>query len=76
MLNQIENQFEGFISSMYGKITISESQEKDIEKSFYAGMFVYKQMIEALDNDEEIALNQITKLHGQIIKKMEDLTNV
>ena len=32
MLNQIEKQFEGFMQAVYGKQTISQAQEKDIEK--------------------------------------------
>ena len=76
MLNQIEKQFEGFITAMYGNKTISEAQEKDIEKAFYAGMVVAHKLITHLDDDEDIALNQLDKLTSEIMDKMEELTNV
>lgn len=76
MLNQIEKQFEGFITSMYGNKAISKSQEKDMEKAFYGGMVVAHKMITHLDDNEDVALNQLDKLTNEIMNKMEELTNV
>lgn len=76
MLNQIEKQFESFITAMYGNKTISEAQEKDIEKSFYAGMVVASQMITSLDHSEDIALSQLEKLLSQIHLKAEECIDV
>lgn len=56
MLNEIEEQFEEFLTAMYGTEVISEAQEKDIEKSFYAGMVVAHSMMMSLSVDEETAL--------------------
>lgn len=74
LLNQIEKQFETFMQAMYGTKTTSEAQEKDIEKSFYAGMFVCMSMFQGLDDNEDIAVKQLDILAGQITKKMEELT--
>ena len=74
MLNQIEKQFETFMEAMYGTQTISLAQEQDIEKSFYAGMFVCMSMFQGLDDNEDIAVNQLDMLTNQVAKKMEELT--
>lgn len=76
MLNQIEKQFEGFMAAMYRNMTISEEQEKDMEKAFYGGMVVSHRMVTALDDDEDIALSQLDKLANELATKMEELTNV
>ena len=76
MLNQIEKQFEGFITAMYGKNTISRAQEKDIEKSFYAGMLVSYKMILELNSNEEVALKELEKLSKQILDKSKELLGV
>jgi len=76
MLNQIEKQFEGFMVAMYGKNTISEAQEKDMEKAFYGGMVVAHKMMTALDDDEDMALSQLDKFSSELTMKMEELTNV
>lgn len=73
MLNQIEKQFEGFIQAMYGNRTISEGQEKDIEKSFYAGMAVCVEMLHAFDENEDVAVAQLEKLYKQIHNKIGEL---
>lgn len=76
MLNQIEKQFEGFITAMYRNKTISEAQEKDIERSFYAGMLVSHNMMISFDDNDEIAIEQLKKLSNQISKKADELVNV
>lgn len=76
MSNQIENQFEGFMVSMYGNKTISEAQKKDVEKSFYAGMIVAHKMMISFDDDEEIAVKQLEKLSLQIVEKVGELSYV
>ena len=60
---------------MYGTETISEAQEKDIEKAFYAGMGVAYVMIISLDNNEETALSQLDKLSSEIMTKIKGLAN-
>lgn len=75
MLNQIEKQFEGFVQAMYGRRTISQAQENDIEKSFFAGMLVCIEMLNSFSEDEEIAVAQLETLYQQIHSKMEQLAN-
>ena len=74
MLNQIEKQFESFMQAMYGNQTISEAQEKDIEKSFFAGMLVCVLMLHSFSDDDEIAMAQVDTLYRQIGTKMGQLT--
>lgn len=73
MLNQIEKQFEGFVQAMYGRRTISQAQESDIEKSFYAGMLVCVEMLHAFDDNEDIAVVQLETLYKQIHTKMGEI---
>lgn len=73
MLNQIDKQFEEFMVAMYGNKEISDAQEKDMEKAFYAGMLVTHTMMISLDEDEEIAIKQLENLSKQIIEKAEGL---
>lgn len=73
MLNQIEKQFENFMQAMYGKQTISQAQESDIEKSFYAGMLVCVEMLHAFDDNEDIAVVQLETLYKQIHTKMGEI---
>ena len=73
MLNQIEKQFEGFMQAVYGKQTISQAQESDIEKSFYAGMLVCVEMLHAFDDNEDIAVVQLETLYKQIHTKMGEI---
>lgn len=73
MLNQIEKQFEGFMQAMYGRQTISQAQENDIEKSFFAGMLVCIEMLNSFDENEDMAVAQLETLYKQIHSKMEQL---
>lgn len=73
MLNQIEKHFEYYMSAMYVGIEISEAQEKDIEKTFYAGMLVAYFTVISLDDNEDVAISQLDSLYSQVNSKIESL---
>lgn len=62
------------MQAMYGTQTISQEQEKDIEKSFYAGMLVCLEIFNSFEDDEDVAIAQLETLHNQIYTKIGELT--
>ena len=74
MLNQIEKEFEGFMVAMYGNKTISEAQEKDMEKAFYGGMMVTYNFTVSLSESEDIAIEQLNNLRVELLEKIESFT--
>lgn len=70
---QVEKQFERFMQAMYGTQTISQGQENDIEKSFFAGMLVCIEMLHSFDENEDIAIVQLETLYEQICSKIEQI---
>lgn len=76
MLNQIEKQFENFMQAMYGDKNISENQEKDMGKAFYAGMLVCLEIFNSVEDDEEIAIAQLVTLQKQVYEKIKELGKI
>jgi len=75
-LNQIEEQCEGYINTVWGDKEISNMQKNDLRMTFYAGMLVSFQMVGALDDNEEVAMVQLDKLQQQIEEKVKGFLNV
>ena len=73
MLNNIEIEFENFMQAMYGTQTISQAQEKDMEKSFFAGMYVCLNILHSFDDNEDTATQQLETLHERITSKITQL---
>ena len=75
MINNIEIEFENFMQAMYGTQTISQAQEKDMEKSFFAGMYVCLNILHSFDDNEDTAVQQLETLREYIASKMMELIN-
>ena len=73
MLNNIEIEFENFMQAMYGTQTLSQAQEKDMEKSFFAGMYVCLNILHSFDDNEDTATQQLETLHERITSKMREI---
>ena len=73
MLNNIGIEFENFMQAMYGTQTLSQAQEKDMEKSFFAGMYVCLNILHSFDDNEDTATHQLETLHKHITSKMMEI---
>ena len=61
------------MQAMYGTQTINQAQEKDMEKSFFAGMYVCLNILHSFDDNEDMATQQLETLINQFKQKGSDL---